>query len=246
MALWFLSLAAQRISSPVSQFWAHAGQGESSQENLCWCQQWKHHHPSSTSHNICQTAVCPFFLSLSTSSLLSPRIFPSYWCTLSEILNPCWQGVSHFTWLVVSAGTLVALLSIGLLGGRATLGVSFKVLSTHVCLPQALHTGKTFLKSTKELQTRHYVSVFLLADAPAKMYLCSSLCNIFSSVHFWCQRMAGWAAAPVSNYTVHWVQWYVLPAFHVADKCPVSYLCRFPISPWCIVCHFFRNLSHLL
>lgn len=45
-ALWFLSLVARRISSPVSQCWAHAGQGEPRQENLCWCQQRKQHHPS--------------------------------------------------------------------------------------------------------------------------------------------------------------------------------------------------------
>ena len=44
-----------------------------------------------------------------------------------EILKPCWRGVSHFTWLVVSAGTLVTQLSIGLLRGWASLGVSSKV-----------------------------------------------------------------------------------------------------------------------
>lgn len=74
LGLWFLSLAAWRISSPVSQCWAHAGQGEPRQENLCWCQQWKHHHPSTTSHNICQTAVCPFFLSLHLFSSFPPNI----------------------------------------------------------------------------------------------------------------------------------------------------------------------------
>lgn len=73
-ALWFHSLAAWRISSPVSQCWAHAEQGEPRQENLCWCQQWKHHNPSTTSHNICQTAVCPFFLSLPSFSSFSPNI----------------------------------------------------------------------------------------------------------------------------------------------------------------------------
>lgn len=125
-ALWFHSLAALRISSPVSQCWAHAGQREPRQENLCWCQQWKHHYPSTTSQNICQTAVCPFFLSL-LRSLLSPWIFPFLLMYVSEILNPCWRGVSHFTWLVVSAGTLVTQLSIGLLRGWASLGVSFKV-----------------------------------------------------------------------------------------------------------------------
>lgn len=75
-ALWFLSLVAWRISSPVSQCWAHAGQGEPHQENLCWCQQWKHHHPSTTSHNICQTAVCPFFFLYSTCPPPSLWIFP--------------------------------------------------------------------------------------------------------------------------------------------------------------------------
>lgn len=129
-ALWFHSLAALRISSPVSQCWAHAGQGEPRQENLCWCQQWKHHHPSTTSHNICQTAVCPFF-SLALRSLLSPRIFPFLLMYFFENLNPRWRGVSHFTWLVVSAGTLVTQLTIGLLRGWASLGVSLKVIHTY-------------------------------------------------------------------------------------------------------------------
>lgn len=75
--------------------------------------------------------------SLSTCSLLSPWIFPFLLMYVSEILNACWRGVSHFTWLVVSAGTLVTRLSIGLLRGWASLGVSFKVLSTHISFPQA-------------------------------------------------------------------------------------------------------------
>lgn len=66
-------------------------------------------------------------LSLSLHSLLSLWIFPLLLMYVSEILNPCWRGVSHFTWLVVSAGTLVTQLSIGFLRGWASLGVSFKV-----------------------------------------------------------------------------------------------------------------------
>ena len=68
---------------------------------------------------------CVHSFSLSPRSLLSPRIFPSSLMYVPEILNPCWQEVSHFTWLVVSAGTLVTQLSIGLLRGWASLGVSF-------------------------------------------------------------------------------------------------------------------------
>ncbi len=45
--------------------------------------------------------------SLSLRSPLSPWIFPFLLMYVSEVLNPCWRGVSHFTWLVVSAGTLV-------------------------------------------------------------------------------------------------------------------------------------------
>lgn len=76
--------------------------------------------------------------SLSTHSLLSPWIFPFLLMHVSEILNPCWRGVSHFAWFVVSAGTLVTQLSIGLLRGWASLGVSFKVLSTHISFPLVL------------------------------------------------------------------------------------------------------------
>lgn len=65
--------------------------------------------------------------SLSLRSLLSPWIFPFLLMYVSENLNSCWRGVSHFTWFVVSAGTLVTQLSIGLLRGWASLGVSLKV-----------------------------------------------------------------------------------------------------------------------
>lgn len=73
-ALWFHSLADRRISSPVSQCWAHAGLGKVSQENLCWCQQWKHRHPSTALNNICQTAVCRFVLIFSAFSFISLNI----------------------------------------------------------------------------------------------------------------------------------------------------------------------------
>lgn len=115
-ALWFHSPAAQRISFPVSQCWAHAGQVEPRQENLCWCQQWKHYHPFNTSHNICQTAVCPFFLSPSVILFFRSEYSHSYRCAFwkSQI---CAAGVSHLAWFVVSAPSLVTQIAIGLLRG---------------------------------------------------------------------------------------------------------------------------------
>ena len=74
------------------------------------------------------------YLSNSSLSILSlspfvlfflPEYFHFLLMYVSEILNPCWRGVSHFTWLVVSAGTLVTQLSIGLLRGWASFGGVF-------------------------------------------------------------------------------------------------------------------------
>lgn len=99
--------------------------------------------------------------SLSLRSLLSPRIFPFLLIHVSEILNSCWRGASHFLWLVVSAGTLVTQLSIGLLRGSASLGVSLKVQSTHFSFPEALYM-ESANKITKELQIEHYVLLISL------------------------------------------------------------------------------------
>ena len=96
-----------------------------------------------------QRFVRSFFSS--PRSLLSPWIFPFLLMYISKNLNSCWWRVSHFTWLVVSAGTLVIQLTIGFFEGWAGLWVSLKVLSSHISFPKALYMD-IWGKVTKEFQ----------------------------------------------------------------------------------------------